>query len=74
MTTTPLTPELDALVGVARALPSELVQQVTDFAEFLRQKHSAAPVHESDEWSEEDLRDWARRACDRLDGDQAPNA
>ena len=66
MDATTLTPELDALVSVARTLPPELVRQVADFAEFLGKKH-AAPVDESDAWSEEDLRDWTRHACRRLD-------
>jgi len=55
---TELTPELTALVNTARVLPPELVRQVADFAEFLRAKRAALPIDESDEWSEEDLRDW----------------
>lgn len=62
-----LTPELGALVSIARALPPELVRQVTDFAEFLAQKRAAPPTDVSDEWSEEDLRDWTRHVQSRID-------
>lgn len=41
MNVTELTPELTALVNAARALPTELVRQVADFAEFLGKKHPA---------------------------------
>jgi hypothetical protein len=63
MNATALTPELDALVSVARTLPPELVRQVADFAEFLGRKRAAPPVDVSDEWSEEDLRDFARASA-----------
>jgi len=47
---TDLTPELDALVGVARTLSRDSVRQVTDFAEFLGVKyHTAATINISDE-------------------------
>ena len=70
MTTAALTPELTALVGAARGLPPELVRQVTDFAEFLGKKHAAPPaVDESDEWSEEDTRDFARAAMRRFEAE-----
>ena len=39
---TDLTPELTALVSVARFLPPELVRQIADFAEFLSAKHMKA--------------------------------
>ena len=59
-----LTPELAALVNTARTLPAALVQQVADYADFLRSKHGAipemgryGPVDYSDEWTEEDMRD-----------------
>ena len=50
-----LTPELSNLVNAARLLPSELVRQVTDFAEFLGKRGSGLPLEVSDEWSEDDL-------------------
>lgn len=67
-----LTPEIDALVTVARSLPPELVRQVAAFAEFLGKKHAAPAVDESDEWSDEDLRDWTRHARERLDENGDP--
>ena len=67
MSTATLSPELDALVNVARALPPELVRQVADFAEFLGKKHAAPPVNESDAWSDDDLRDWTRTSAEAAD-------
>ena len=65
-----LTPELNALMGAARSLPPELVRQVTDFAEFLGKKHAAPPaVDESDDWSKEDLREFALAAMRRFEAE-----
>src|SRR5437763_17173132 len=68
-----LTPELTELLNTARTLSPELVRQVADYAEFLGRKHGArpemgryGPVDESDEWTEEDLRDFSRHSRDRL--------
>lgn len=71
MNQTELTPELDALVNAARRLPRELVVRVTEFAESLGKRH-AGPVDESDEWSEEDLRDWT--AASAREADRFPPA
>ena len=63
MNATELTPELSALVNAARSLPPELVRRLTDYVEGLA-KRATLPVDESDEWSEEDLRDFGA-ACAR---------
>ena len=63
MNATELTPELSALVTAARSLPPELVRRVTNYVEDLA-KRAALPVDESDEWTEEDMRDLAA-ACAR---------
>jgi hypothetical protein len=47
------TPELDALMTAARALPRELVRQVADFAEFLGAKY-AAPTSSSADPDDDD--------------------
>ena len=49
MTTSDLTPELNALVTAARELPRELIRQVTDFAEFLGAKYSIPMASAVDE-------------------------
>jgi hypothetical protein len=54
MTDTQTLEILDAL----KNLPSEKVAEVKDFAVFLRERYGKAEiVDESDEWTEEDLRD-----------------
>lgn len=57
MNTTEMTPELTALVTAARPLPPDLIRQVTEFAASLGKQHSANSRDESDEWTEEDMRD-----------------
>jgi hypothetical protein len=79
---TELTPELTELLNRDRPLPPELVRQVTDFAHFLSSKRGAkpdmgayGPVDYSEEWTEEDLRDFSRHSRDRLlqiDPDKGP--
>ena len=60
MNATELTPELATLLNSARTLSSDLVREVTDFAEFLGRKHTSTnggmPIDEYDDWTEEDLR------------------
>jgi hypothetical protein len=61
-------PDLNALLNAIRALPPDLVRQVSDFVVALGKKHAGMPIDESDEWSEEDLRDIAAASaqeCDR---------
>ena len=60
MNATELTPELATLLNSARTLSSDLVREVTDFAEFLGRKHTGIngtkPTVEYDDWTEEDMR------------------
>lgn len=54
MTDTQTLEILDAL----KTLPSEKIDEVKDFAIFLRERYGKAEiVDESDEWTDEDLRD-----------------
>ncbi len=54
MTNTQTLEILEAL----KNLPSEKIDEVKDFAVFLRERYGKADiVDESDEWTEEDLRD-----------------
>jgi hypothetical protein len=47
---------LDAL----KTLPSEKIAEVRDFAVFLRERYGRSEIiDESDEWTEEDLRDFS---------------
>ncbi len=46
------------IFDVLKSLPSEKVTEVRDFALFLRERYGRSEViDESDEWTEEDLRD-----------------
>ncbi len=46
------------ILEVLKNLPSEKIDEVKDFAVFLRERYGKAEiVDESDEWTEEDLRD-----------------
>lgn len=48
------------ILDVLKNLPSDKVAEVKDFAVFLRERYGKSEtVDESDEWSEEDLRDAA---------------
>ena len=54
MTDTQTLEILDAL----KALPAEKIDEVKDFAFFLRERYGKPEIaDESDEWTEEDLRD-----------------
>ena len=61
-----LTPEIDALVSAARALPPALVRQVAEFAEFLGKKHA---VDKSDEWSDDLRREFTLAAIRRFEAE-----
>src|SRR4051812_44158874 len=74
-----LTPELTELLNTARTLSPELVRQVADYAAFLGRKHGAkpevgryGPVDESDEWTEEDLRNVTLASLRRFEAEH-PN-
>ncbi len=46
------------ILEVLKTLPTEKISEVKDFAVFLRERYGKAEiVDESDEWTEEDLRD-----------------
>ncbi len=46
------------ILDVLKSLPSEKIVEVKDFAVFLRERYGKAEtIDESDEWTDEDLRD-----------------
>ena len=46
------------ILDVLKSLPTEKIDEVKDFAVFLRERYGkSAIVDESDEWTEEDLQD-----------------
>ena len=46
------------ILEVIKSLPAEKIDEVKDFAVFLRERYGKSEiVDESDEWTEEDLRD-----------------
>ena len=48
------------ILEVIKSLPSERVDEVKDFAIFLRERYGKSEViDESDEWTDEDLNDFA---------------
>lgn len=50
--------ETEEILQVLSELPPEKIAEVKDFAEFLHSRENAQEVDESDEWSDEDLRDF----------------
>lgn len=48
------------ILEVIKSLPAEKVDEVKDFAVFLRERYGKNEVvDESDEWTDEDMRDFA---------------
>lgn len=48
------------ILEVIKSLPAEKVDEVKDFAIFLRERYGKTEiVDESDEWTDEDLKDFA---------------
>ena len=48
------------IMDVLRALPSEKLVEVKDFAVFLKERYGDADIVDySDEWTDEDLRDFS---------------
>jgi hypothetical protein len=46
------------IVDLLKSLPSEKIDEVKDFAMFLRERYKKSEtIDESDEWSDEDLHD-----------------
>jgi hypothetical protein len=53
------------ILEVLKSLPSEKVAQVKDFAVFLRERYGTSEkIDESDEWTDEDLRDVSKASFD----------
>jgi hypothetical protein len=56
------------ILDVLKSLPSEKVAEVKDFAVFLRERYgNNETVDESDEWTEEDLRDISNASLNYAD-------
>ncbi len=53
------------IIRAFRHLPAEKVREVRDFALFLKERSSRGqPVNESDEWTDEDIRDFLAASLD----------
>ena len=58
------------LISVLSALPPEKVEEVADFARFLKAKYAEdVKVDISDEWTDEDLEDATRASLEYAYGD-----
>lgn len=56
------------ILDVLKSLPAEKVAEVKDFAVFLRERYGKnETVDESDEWTDEDLNDFALASFAYLD-------
>jgi hypothetical protein len=56
------------ILDVLKSLPSEKVAEVKDFAVFLRERYGKnETIDESDEWTEEDLRDISNASLNYAD-------
>lgn len=56
------------ILDVLKSLPSEKVSEVKDFAVFLRERYGKNDIiDESDEWTDEDLRDVTNAALNYSD-------
>jgi len=61
MTTSDLTPELNALLAAARVLAPDQVRQVTDFAEFLGARYAVPVATDMETVNDEDEVDLSGR-------------
>lgn len=53
--------EANEIVRIASGLPNDRVRQLLDFAHFIDLEYrKTLEIDESDEWSDEDLRDFTR--------------
>ena len=63
------------ILEVIKSLPAEKIDEVKDFAIFLRERYGKTEIiDESDEWTDEDLRDItiaSLRYADEFDGEEA---
>jgi len=56
------------IIQALRQLPAERVREVRDFALFLKERSARGqPVNESDEWTEEDIRDFLKGSIEYAD-------
>ena len=56
------------ILDVLKTLPSDKIDEVKDFAVFLRERYGRdANIDESDEWSDEDLRDFTQSTLQRFE-------
>ena len=56
------------IIQALRHLPAEEVCEVRDFALFLKERsHRGAPADESDEWTDEDIRDFLKASIEYAD-------
>lgn len=56
------------ILDVLKSLPSEKVAEVKDFAIFLRERYGKnETIDESDEWTDEDLRDISNASLNYAD-------
>jgi hypothetical protein len=58
--------QAEEILRVLNSLPAEKVEEVKDFALFLK-AHYGQRVDESTQWSDEDLRDWTSAALNYAD-------
>ena len=57
--------EVDAITQALMSLPPEKISAVRDYVEFLKARYGAnGAVDENDEWTDEDLRDFATASAD----------
>jgi hypothetical protein len=56
------------IIQALRQLPAESVREVRDFALFLKELSGRGqPVNESDEWTDEDIRDFLKGSIEYAD-------
>jgi hypothetical protein len=50
---------IEEIASALRCLPPEKVAAVKDYVDFLKSRYENGPVDQSDEWTEDDLKDFA---------------
>ena len=58
--------QAEEILRLLNSLPDEKIQEVKDFALFLKSRYGQ-PVDESTEWTDEDLRDWTASSLNYAD-------
>ena len=56
--------QIDEIAKALSVLPAEKIAAVQDYVEFLRTRYGHQSVDESDEWTEEDLHDFAAASAE----------